>query len=88
MSSTVPAPRRIAVLAPVRVEIENYPEGKVECFDLPNNPNDPDAGTRPVAFSRNLYIDAEDFSMDPPPKYFRLKPDGRGAADGRVYRQI
>ena len=70
------APRRIAVLAPVRVEIENYPEGKVECFDLPNNPNDPDAGTRPVAFSRNLYIDAEDFSMDPPPKYFRLKPDG------------
>ena len=70
------APRRIAVLAPIRVEIENYPEGKTEYFELPNNPNDPDAGTRPVAFTRNLYIDAEDFSLDPPPKYFRLKPDG------------
>ena len=70
------APRRIAVLAPIRVEIENYPEGKTEYFELPNNPNDPDAGTRPVAFTRNLYIDAEDFALDPPPKYFRLKPDG------------
>ena len=70
------APRRIAVLAPIRVEIENYPEGKTEYFELPNNPNDPDAGTRPVTFSRHLYVEADDFLETPIPKYKRLYPNG------------
>ena len=70
------APRRIAVLSPVHLEIENYPAGKKEYFPLPDNPGDPQSGTRQVAFTRDLYIDAEDFSSCPPPKYFRLKPDG------------
>ena len=70
------APRRVAVLNPIRVVVTNYPEGKTEYFSLPNNPADPEAGTREVPFSRELYIDAEDFSENPPPKFFRLKPDG------------
>lgn len=68
--------RRIAVLDPVEVEIENYPEDKVEYFDVSNNPNDENAGTRKVAFTKHLFIDAEDFSDNPPPKFFRLKPEG------------
>lgn len=68
--------RRIAVLEPVKVVIENYPEGKTEYFEISNNPNDESAGKRQVAFTREIYIDAEDFSLDPPPKYFRLKPGG------------
>lgn len=70
------AQRRIAVLDPVKVEIENYPEDKIEYFEVSNNPNDEAAGRRRVAFTRELYIDADDFSATPPPKYFRLKPDG------------
>lgn len=70
------AQRRIAVLEPVKVVIENYPEDKVEYFEISNNPNDPEAGTRSVAFTKEIYIDASDFSENPPPKYFRLKPDG------------
>ncbi len=70
------AQRRIAVLNPVKVVVENFPEGKTEYFELPNNPSDSDAGKRSVPFTRELYIDAEDFSACPPPKYFRLKPDG------------
>ncbi|HHW23932.1 MAG TPA: glutamine--tRNA ligase/YqeY domain fusion protein [Clostridiales bacterium] len=70
------APRRIAVLDPIKVTVINYPEDKVEYFSLPNNPNDPDAGTREVPFTRELYIEREDFSEDPPPKYHRLKPGG------------
>ena len=70
------APRRIAVLDPVEVEITNYPEGKEEFFEIANNPNDPDAGTRKVRFSRHLIIDREDFAMDPPPKFFRMKVGG------------
>ena len=68
--------RRIAVLDPIKVEIENYPEDKEECFEISNNPNDEAAGKRKVKFTKNIYIDAEDFSANPPPKYFRLKPDG------------
>ena len=68
--------RRIAVLDPIKVTIENYPEGKSEIFELPNNPSNPDAGTRPVVFSREVYIDREDFLEDAPPKFFRLKPGG------------
>jgi glutaminyl-tRNA synthetase len=70
------APRRVAVLNPIKVVVDNYPEDKVEYFDLPNNPQDPEAGTRAVPFSRELYIDADDFALVPPPKFFRLKPDG------------
>ncbi len=70
------APRRIAVLHPIRVVITNYPEDKTEYFDLPNHPQHPEMGTRSVSFTRELYIDAEDFAEVPPPKFFRLKPGG------------
>ena len=70
------APRRVAVLDPVKVVIDNYPEGKKEYFTLPNHPAKPEMGTREVPFSREIYIDREDFAEVPPPKFFRLKPDG------------
>ena len=70
------APRRIAVMKPLKLIIDNYPEGKTEYFELPNNPQAQDAGTRPLPFTRELYIDADDFAELPPPKFFRLKPDG------------
>ena len=70
------AQRRIAILKPVKVVVSNYPEDQVEYFDLPNNPQDPEAGSRKVAFTRELYIDADDFAEVPPPKFFRMKPDG------------
>jgi glutaminyl-tRNA synthetase len=66
--------RRMAVLRPVRVVLENYPAGQVEHFDLANNPEDGAAGTRRVPFSRELWIEAEDFREVPPPKFFRLSP--------------
>ncbi len=68
------APRRMAVLRPLKVVIENYPEGKTEEMSAVNNPEDADAGTRPVPFSRELYIEREDFMEDPPRKFFRLAP--------------
>ena len=68
------APRVMAVLRPLRVVIENYPEGKVEELDAVNNPEDPDAGTRRVPFSRVLYIEHDDFREVPPKKYYRLSP--------------
>ena len=70
------APRRIAVLRPIKVIVDNYPTDKTEYFEISNNPNDENTGTRKVAFTRELYIDADDFSLDPPPKFFRLKPEG------------
>lgn len=70
------APRRVAVLQPVKVIIDNYPEDKTEYFDFPDNPADPDAGTRPLPFTKEIYIEAEDFAEVPPPKYHRLKPGG------------
>lgn len=70
------APRRMAVTEPVRLIIDNYPEGKVEYFEIANNPVDPEAGARKVAFSRELYIERTDFAEVPPPKFQRLKPDG------------
>jgi len=66
------APRRFGVLDPLRVVIENYPEGQVEELDAVNNPEDESAGTRPVPFGRELYIEADDFREEPPPKFFRL----------------
>ena len=68
--------RRLAVLHPLKVVITNYPEGKTEKLDAINNPEDPDAGTRTIPFSREVYIDRADFMETPPPKYFRLKPNG------------
>ncbi len=68
--------RRIAILDPIKVEIENYPDDKEEYFEISNNPNDESTGKRKVLFSKNIYIDRDDFSACPPPKYFRLKPDG------------
>jgi glutaminyl-tRNA synthetase len=68
------APRVMGVLRPLRVVIENYPEGQVEELDAVNNPEDPSAGTRKVPFSRVLYIEREDFLEDPPKKFFRLAP--------------
>ncbi len=70
------APRRIAVLHPLRVVITNYPEDKREYFELPNHPQHPEAGARRLPFTRELYIDADDFAEVPPPKFFRMKPDG------------
>ncbi len=69
------APRVMAVLQPLRVIINNYPEGKVEMLDAENNPEDPSMGTRKIPFSRELYIEREDFLEDPPRKFFRLSPD-------------
>ena len=66
--------RVMAVLDPVKVVIENYPEGQVEEMDAVNNPEDPSAGTRKVPFSRELFIERNDFREDPPRKYFRLAP--------------
>ena len=68
--------RRVAVLDPVKVTVTNYPEDKKEYFALPNNPSDPEAGKREVPFTRTLYIDRDDVSLDPPPKYFRMKKGG------------
>lgn len=68
------APRAMAVMDPVLVIIENYPEGQVEEFEMPNNPDDPSQGTRKVPFRREIYIDRDDFRLNPPPKYHRLFP--------------
>ncbi len=68
------AQRVMGVLRPLRVVIENYPEGEDEELDAVNNPEDPGAGTRKVPFSRVLYIEREDFMEDPPKKFFRLAP--------------
>jgi glutaminyl-tRNA synthetase len=68
------APRAMAVLRPLRLVIENYPEGRVETLEAVNNPEDPAMGSRAVPFSRVLYIDRDDFREDPPKKYFRLYP--------------
>jgi glutaminyl-tRNA synthetase len=68
------APRRFAVLDPLKVVIEDYPEDQVEDVTVPNNPEDPSAGTRTVPFGRELWIERDDFMEDPAPKFFRLAP--------------
>lgn len=70
----VHAARRMAVLDPVKVVIENYPEGQTEEMDAVNHPGNPDMGTRKVAFSREIYIERDDFMETPAPKFFRLAP--------------
>ncbi len=67
-------PRVMAVIRPLKVVLTNYPEGKVEEFEAVNNPEDPAGGTRKVPFSREIYIEREDFMEDPPKKFFRLAP--------------
>jgi glutaminyl-tRNA synthetase len=68
------APRRLAVMRPLKVVIANYPEGQTEAFEAVNNPEDPGAGTRPVRFARELWIERDDFMEDPPSKFYRLAP--------------
>jgi glutaminyl-tRNA synthetase len=68
------APRALCVLRPLKVTLENYPEGQVEQMDAVNNPEDPAAGSRQMPFSKTLYIDRDDFREDPPKQFFRLAP--------------
>ena len=68
--------RRLAVLRPLKIVLTNYPEGKTEELDAVNNPEDPGTGTRKIPFSRELFIDRDDFMEIAPPKFFRLKPGG------------
>ncbi len=66
--------RRMAVLKPLKVVIENYPEGETDLLDAVNNPEDPSAGVRPVRFGREIYVERDDFMENPPKKFFRLSP--------------
>ena len=77
--------RMMAVLDPIKLVIDNYPEGQVEYFDIDNNQENPEAGTRKVAFSRELYIDREDFMEEPPKKYFRLFPGNEVRLKGAYF---
>ncbi len=70
------APRRIAILHPIKVVITNFPENKTEYFEVANNPHHPEDGTRRLPFTREIIIDADDFAEVPPPKFFRMKPGG------------
>jgi len=70
------APRRMAVLDPVLLEIDNWEEGRFEELELENHPNDPALGNRTVRFGRRVYIERSDFAENPPKKFFRLKPEG------------
>lgn len=70
------APRRICVADPIKVVITNYPDDAEETFELPNHPQHPEMGTRAVKFSKEIYIDSDDFAEVPPPKFFRMRPDG------------
>ena len=70
------ARRVMAVLRPIKLVITNYPEGQTETFTVENHPNDPAAGSREVSFSRELYVEADDFLTEPVPKFKRLYPDG------------
>ena len=68
--------RRLAVLRPIKVVLTNIAEGETHWFDAVNNPSNPELGTRKIAFTRELWIDSDDFMEVPPPKYFRLRPGG------------
>jgi glutaminyl-tRNA synthetase len=68
------APRRMGVLRPLKIVIENYPEGQTEALDAVNNPEDPAAGTRAIHFGREIYVERDDFMEDPPKKFYRLSP--------------
>ena len=68
------APRRMAVLRPLKATIENYPAGRTEWIEAPDNPQAPDSGVRRIPFTREFYVERDDFSLDPPRKFFRLAP--------------
>ncbi len=72
----IKADRRIAVLDPLKITVTNYPEAKTEYFEVANNPQSAEAGTRKLPFTRELFIEREDFMEEAPPKFFRLKPGG------------
>jgi glutaminyl-tRNA synthetase len=72
------APRRMAVLRPLKIVIDNYPHGRSELLEAANHPDDPSQGTRRIPFGRELYIERDDFMENPPTKFFRLAP-GREA---------
>ena len=78
-------PRTMAVLRPLKVVITNYPEGQVELLELENNQDDPSMGTRQVPFSREIYIEEEDFMEEPPKKYFRLFPGNEVRLKGAYF---
>lgn len=71
------APRRLAVLKPIKVIIDNYPDDKKEKISISNHPQNPEFGKRQVTFSKEIYIDADDFMLDPPKKFFRLAPNAK-----------
>lgn len=79
------ANRMMAVIDPIKLIIDNYPEGQVEYFDIDNNQDVPEAGTRKVAFSRELYIERDDFMEEPPKKYFRLFPGNEVRLKGAYF---
>ena len=79
------AARRMGVLRPLKVVIDNYPDGKVEEVELANNPEDPSAGTRRVPFGREIYVEQEDFMENPPKKFFRLAPGREVRLRGAYY---
>jgi len=70
------APRRLGVLRPLKLVLTNFPEDEVEWLELPNHPQNPDMGTRKVPLTREIFIEQEDFMLEAPKKFFRLKPDG------------
>ncbi len=70
------APRAMAVMKPLKIVLTNWPKGKVEMLTVENHPDHPELGTREVPISRDIYIDESDFMVDPPKKFFRLRPDG------------
>ena len=80
--------RRMAVLRPLKVVIENYPEGQSEELEAINNPEDPGAGTRRVRFGRELYVERDDFMENPPKKFFRLSPGARSAPALRLFHPL
>ena len=82
------AVRRMAVLRPLKVVIENYPEGRSEGLEAANRPDDPAAGTRQIHFGRELYIERDDFMEDPPKKFFRLVPRARGSVALRLFHHV
>ena len=79
------APRYMGVLRPIKLVIDNYPEGQIEEFDIENNADDETSGTRKITFSRELYVEADDFMEEPPKKYFRLFPGNEVRLKGAYF---
>ena len=82
------ATRAMAVMDPLKVVITNYPEGQTETVEMENNPEDPTAGTHSMPFSREIYIERDDFMENPPKKFFPSRPQRRGEAQRALYHQV